>query len=146
MPIYESSPSSTRPAIYFKRISKRFQQKSTTTTNHSPALAPNLPPELWLHVVSQLDTPDASSLSLTCRSLCDIAQPALFESVVFNPFVDPDIISLERPAVLNLRSESSYRKKLTKRLDFFSTPRIRHAVKHVCIGPSGKVNFPIISN
>lgn len=134
MPIYDSS---ARPAIYFKRISKRFQKSSSTD---SPVLAPNLPPELWLHVVSQLETADASSLTLTCRSLCDIAQPALFENVVFNPFVDSDIISLDRPGVLNLRSESSYRRKLLRRLDFFSTPRIRHAVKHVCVGPSGKVS------
>lgn len=75
------------------------------------------PPELWLEIFSFLPVPSVASVALSCRFLGRLAQPFVFQSISF------------RPCLHNKRTIDRYMERLSRRLEFLSSPHIARNVK-----------------
>lgn len=87
-----------------------------------------VPPEMWLHIFSYLSTPwDLKAISLTCLCFRQLAQPLLFTKIYTHP----------SPPTLALRGvqTNKYRRRTSKRLEFFLSPLIAPAVRECWIDP-----------
>ncbi|KAJ7268044.1 hypothetical protein C8J57DRAFT_1326460, partial [Mycena rebaudengoi] len=87
----------------------------------STSVLVNIPPELWLKIFSYLQ-----SVTLTCFLFRQLAQPLLFAKICTHP--PPHSIALRA-------TTDKYRRRTTKRLEFFLSPLIAPAVRECWVDP-----------
>ncbi|RDB19264.1 hypothetical protein Hypma_013510 [Hypsizygus marmoreus] len=75
-----------------------------------------LPPELWLEIISILPMATILALTFTCRSLRGLAQPFIFQRISFR-----------------LSPEKTYMERLSQRLFFIRSPSIAYHIEECSI-------------
>ncbi|EGN92594.1 hypothetical protein SERLA73DRAFT_146817, partial [Serpula lacrymans var. lacrymans S7.3] len=91
-----------------------------------PTFSPrgHLLPEIWLGVFNQLPRQNIRDVTLTCHSFRHLAQPLLFRSLSFCPF----LVDGQNNRVLPKRE---ILERTMAKLQFCSSDRISHAI-HTC--------------
>ncbi|KAJ7460894.1 hypothetical protein B0H11DRAFT_1923725 [Mycena galericulata] len=119
------SPSFTR---ILHRARSLTSLGSKTSRSRRSTASYFLPPELWLKVFMHIPLYLLPTVTLTCRSFHDLAQPLLFSTISTHPTALPSL-------ALRGQQTSKYRNRMLERLDFFFSLRISPSVVECWVSP-----------